>query len=119
MFGPDQCVMSISNQVRVLEARARTYRSSGQSCIQMKDDIFSIGRKNVTSMLINDDKLIVACSDGNIRLFDLGMVATFDIFMLSNSHQLRYINYCTLYQYECSHQKTISDRLLNPLKLIK
>ena len=95
MFGPDQCVMSISNQVRVLEARARTYRSSGQSCIQMKDDIFSIGRKNVTSMLINDDKLIVACSDGNIRLFDLGMVATFDIFMLSN---INYITSITLHQ---------------------
>ena len=51
-------------------------RGSDDSRIRTKDDIFSIGRKNVTSMLVNDDKLIVACSDGNIRLFDLETVVT-------------------------------------------
>ena len=49
-------------------------RDSDDSRICIKDDIFSIGRKNVTSILVNDDKLIVACSDGNIRLFDLETV---------------------------------------------
>ena len=39
--------------------------------ILQSDDIFSIGRKIVTSMLINDEQLIVACSDGNIRIFNL------------------------------------------------
>ena len=51
-------------------------RGSDDSRIRTKDDIFSIGRKNVTSILVNDDKLIVACSDGNIRLFDLETVVT-------------------------------------------
>ena len=51
-------------------------RIPDESRICMKDDIFSIGRKNVTSMLANDEKLIVACSDGNIRIFDLETVVT-------------------------------------------
>ena len=59
-----------------MDLKLSEVRIPDNSRICMKDDIFSIGRKNVTSMLANDDKLIVACSDGNIRLFDLETVVT-------------------------------------------
>ena len=57
-----------------MDLNSSEVRDSDDSRICIKDDIFSIGRKNVTNMLINDNKLIVACSDGNIRLFDLETV---------------------------------------------
>ena len=78
-FGLDLDVTLISNQVRLLRSvylNLSEVQSLDDSRIRTKDDIFSIGRKNVTSMIVNDDKLIAACSDGTIRLFDLETVVT-------------------------------------------
>jgi len=65
------CVTSTDLVVAAGGSSIRVWSGSGCDVNLEPDDIFSIGRKNVTTMLINDEKLIVACSDGNIRLFDL------------------------------------------------
>ena len=38
------------------------------------NDVFSVGRKSVNEMLVNDNQLLAACSDGTIKIFDLGQV---------------------------------------------
>ena len=34
------------------------------------NDVFSVGRKSVNNMLINGDKLIAACADGTLKVYN-------------------------------------------------